>query len=445
REMAYRIFDYEIGPAKTIADFENMTVQEFNDIINKMNAAVSMILAHNAEAYAEYQLILQALEAAFRRAADGTPEGAFPDPIFTDNPITSTTGGSHLFTPEFHPFFVNLLIARWNKYLMHQHLSADEMLQKAIGIANRGVLRRPDDSPWQMVSVVGGSNPTFKPNSDGTFTFTTTWDVRADQQQQGHQYQQIIAIDWNRPASQGGGVVSFVWFLEGKYAPGQQINLIFTEDMMRSISGHNFNANGGSGGTIVIKRIAYQENLDEMVLYQLQSLPTTFANIPTASLVLEHSLNDVYLDFPEFGFAGFETEFDDFPDPIPDDEEPAVPEDDDSSTSGGGSGNRITRFSSPPTSPPSIPGEDPPTAPDAPDDPPTIPDAPVSPPADLPPPEAPPTVPDDPGAPPTDPSPPDMPQTGINNSLKLFGIGLLVSLLASIMLGISIAKRQHLK
>ena|GEM_PF-6404484 len=314
REMAQTVFGVSnVGEPKSAEQFRNMTTAEFNAVLDTMNGWVEVILKHNAEAHAEYLLILEALEAAFRRAADGTPEAALSVGIPTANPITPITGGSN-FTTEFRPHFENLLINFWTENRMHQDR---DLKEKASEIADRGVLLTPGGQPWQMQSVTAGNRttpPTFVPNGDGTFTFTTTWNVRADQQQSDRQYQQIIAIDWNRPANQGGGVISFVWILEGIYAPGQEINLIFTEEMVRSIQGYN--ANNNAGGTIVIKRIAFPEDLDSVVLQQLQSLPTTFATTRGAPAELDSSVLDVKLNGVEFAFAGFSM-LGELPDRIP--------------------------------------------------------------------------------------------------------------------------------
>jgi len=356
-----------------------------------------------------------------------------------------------LFTNEFHPVFVNLLLAHWQNHNMHRTMSERELLQKAMDIADQGVLRRPDNTPWEMVSVVGGDNPTFRPDGNGNFIFTTRWNVHFDQQPSG-QCQQIIAIDWNIP---GGGVHSYVWFLEGIYAPGQEINLIFTEAMLRSISGYTFNANGGRGGSIVIKRIAYQENLDQVLLQQFQMLPTTFATIPTVLFTMEHpNLGSVELQFAEFTFSGFRTEFDNFPGPSGEEENDTDDvdnndggnevDDKDNNVTEGNEGDRVdnddssddysrnvSRVSNDPVSTPptsnDVPVNDVPVY-DVPVDDVPINDVPVY---DVPTNDVP--VNDEPQ--------PEMPKTGVDNSLTLFGLGLLISLTTFIILGLGIRRR----
>jgi len=460
REMAIMVYGYDIGPEKTAEDFKYMSVEEFNKVIDAMNKAVALILAHNAAAYAEYNAMLQAIETAFKHAAAGTPEAALPSPIRTSAPITPITGGganNHLFTNEFHPVFVNLLLTHWKDHNMHRNISEEELLKKATAIANQGVLRRPDDTPWEMVSVVSGNNPTFRPDGNGNFIFTTTWSVNPNQQPSG-QCQQIIAIDWNIP---GGGVHSYVWFLEGIYAPGQEINLIFTEAMLRSISGHTFNENGGRGGSIVIKRIAYQEDLDQVLLQQLQALPTTFATIPTVPFTMEHpSLGDVELQIAEFTFSGFETRFDSFPDPNEDKEDGDNEGDEDDGHDDNSSTNEptpnILRIQSLTTSPPAItnhpsindmPAEDIPTN-DIPVDDVPLEDIPKEdvPTDDIPTDDTPEDdipVDDEPttDVPATDPPPPQMPPTGVNNSLILLIIGFFISFAAFILLGLVVRRR----
>ena len=472
REMALMVYGYDIGPEKTAEDFKYMSVEEFNKVIDAMNKAVALILAHNATAYAEYNAMLQAIETAFKHAAAGTPEAALPSPIRTNAPITPITGGganNHLFTTEFHPVFVNLLLTHWKDHNMHRNMSEEELLKKATDIANQGVLRRPDGTPWEMVSVVSGNNPTFKPDGNGNFIFTTTWSVHPNQQPSG-QCQQIIAIDWNIP---GGGVYSYVWFLEGIYTPGQEINLVFTEAMLRSISGHTFNENGGRGGSIVIKRIAYQEDLDQVLLQQLQALPTTFATIPTVPFAMEHpSFGDIELQIAEFTFSGFETRFDNFPNQNEEDDDT---DDNGNKNNNGNEGDdddkrdnnndndepirNILRVPNTTTSPPAIttdasindiPSDDMPTndtpADDIPlEDMPTD-DVPIEDvPADDTPENDVPTddIPVD-DEPTTGPPPPQMPPTGVNNSITLLVIGFFISFAALILLGL-VVKRRYLK
>lgn len=254
----------------------NPTVEGFYCEINRI---IGEILKYNEEAYAKYMAAQQRALDAYNRAHTGTPEPTFSEAIHCDGIILATVSGSGdgpyqgsyngRFTPEFTASFEKVLLNYWEANGMYQDLTSEELKKKALEIASGKALNMGTVSSPNFYEIVNLTGQTFTKDSDGNYIYTMKWNT---DQGKGLDSQQVIAVDWYTKSGDPK-VVSYIFILEGKYEKGDEIQLIFTPEMYATMGNPSYN-------NFVVKRIAYDEPLGEIMMENLQMLPMLISVVP---------------------------------------------------------------------------------------------------------------------------------------------------------------------